>query len=64
MEPDELIDVFAQSLLVIVLVMVLISFYYPNLGDTLFGLLPTIIEQGVFLLIIALFVVIAIRAFE
>jgi hypothetical protein len=54
MSGDNIVDLFAATIISVVGIVIIVSLYNPNLGQLLVGILPTFVEFMVYLLIIGI----------
>jgi hypothetical protein len=54
MSGDNIVDLFAATIISVVGVVIIVSFYNPDLGQLLVGILPAFVEFMVYLLIIGI----------
>ncbi|RLM67112.1 hypothetical protein DVK07_14170 [Halorubrum sp. Atlit-26R] len=54
MSGDNIVDLFAATIISVVGIVIMVSLYNPDLGQLLVGILPTFVEFMVYLLIIGI----------
>lgn len=64
MSVDNIVDAFASSIIIGVMLVVLVYIYSPDIGQVLLGILPGFVEVMIYLLIGALLAAMAFQAAE
>lgn len=54
MSGDNIVDLFAATIISVVGIVIMVSLYNPDLGQLLVGILPTFVEFMVYLLIVGI----------
>ena len=52
MTPDEFVEIFVSTIIGVVMLVVLAQLLYPNIGESLVGLVPAFIEVAVYLFVV------------